>query len=221
VKMMTEGLTLLVAAAGLVISISSAYYQHLGGARLRWLSPMLFGLEDQVGKRAAAIAVAIGIHNYGARPGRIQDIAVRVVRDGQVSRSSCFQAVFVGRDVRHVTLSEIESNHDPMTPLVIAGHSTVIKCIEFVRRTSGDWAWLPGMYSVEILALDSKMRWRMQTSFEFSLSSEDIVAPDPHWGGERRVARYQRWTRKTLEHRDALCDASSRCKEPRWPHVIR
>ena len=87
-----EDLAFLLSMIALIISYRTAYHETLSPPKLRWLTPMTYSLRDRLGCNRPAIAIAFNIHNSGARPGIIEDIAVRVIRQKPCGKVAAFQA---------------------------------------------------------------------------------------------------------------------------------
>ena len=197
-----QGLSVIISIIAVSISCKTSYHQTLSPPKLRWLTPMTYSLRDQLGQRRPAIAMAFSIHNSGARPGIIEDIAVRVIRQKPSREVAAFQAVAVGKDLRYVRVPEIEDNCAPMTPLVVNGRSTSTFIVKFEQRSTGAWAWSPGSYLVEVYEGNPDKGWQIKTSFNYVLPKEGLPLSS---NGSAQISTCQRWSKEVLTSRNFFC----------------
>lgn len=205
-----EDLALLISMIALVIAYRTAYHETLSPPRLRWLTPMTYSLRDWLGQRQPTIAIAFSIHNSGARPGIIEDIAVRVIRQKPSRKVAAFQATVVGKDLRYVTVPEIENHCAPMTPLVVDGRSTSTFVIKFEQRSTDTWTWSSGSYLVEMYERNPDSGWQIKASFNYVLPEEGLSSSANAKNDLVQVSTCQRWSEEVLTSRDAFCELCRR-----------
>ncbi len=205
-----EDLAFLLSIFALIISYRTAYHETLSPPKLRWLTPMTYSLRDRLGCNRPAIAIAFNIHNSGARPGIIEDIAVRVIRQKPSRAVAAFQATVVGKDLRYVTVPEIENHCAPMTPLVVDGRSTSSFVVKFEQRSAGAWTWSPGSYLVEMYEGNPDSGWQIKALFNYVLPKEELSSSVNGANDLVQVSTCQRWSQEVLTSRDAFCDLSRR-----------
>ena len=197
-----EGLSVMISIIAVFISCKTSYHQTLSPPKFRWLTPMTYSLRDRLGCNRPAIAIAFNIHNSGARPGIIEDIAVRVIRQKPSREVAAFQAVAVGKDLRYVRVPEIEDNCAPMTPLVVNGRSTSTFIVKFEQRSTGAWTWSPGSYLVEVYEGNPDKGWQVKTSFNYVLPKEELPLSS---NGSVQISTCQRWSKEVLTSRNVFC----------------
>ena len=196
--------SLIVLAGSCFVSFWTGYHTAFSRPNLRWLTPMTYSLQDETGERRPTIAIALSIHNSGARPGIIEDVSVRVTCQETHCKGVAFQATRIGKDLRYVRVSEIETESSPMRPLVVEGRGTSKFVIAFEQRSRETWTWSPGRYKVDVYEGKSDKQWCARTSFSFVLTEKDIeVSPT---NALAQVVPCQRWTYEALDRRDEFCE---------------
>ncbi len=202
--------SLVLAVEAFRISRRSALYEHLAPPRLEWFRPLAFSLDDQKDSRPPAIAVDLTIHNAGAQPGRVEDIALSVTRIGNPSVTACFQAHLVAQGIPYLTVPLVEEKASPMRPIVVGGHDTKTVVVEFTKRSAVAWNWCPGEYSAEVHSFNHDEGWVNQATFEFTVGKADVEALTGPSGVSVRVDPVQRWTKHVTARRDEFCDRFGR-----------
>lgn len=205
-----DGASFILSVLAFAVSLLSALYESLVPACLRWQKPLVFSLDDErtdpKHEHRPAIAIALTVHNAGARPGIVWDTAVLATRLGYPGGSAVFQARVSASEPRYVSTFEVEENARPTTAIVLDGHQTKTIVVQFEQRSNGHWRWQPGSYTAKVYSLGRNGQWTERTSFEFALSDESM-----HEEGQVvRVKPCQRWTSEVLRNRDALINRSSR-----------
>ena len=199
----THAMSLPISVISLVISGRRDYYATLSPPKLRWLTPMTYSLRDQMGQRRPTIAIALSVHNSGAQPAIIEDVALRVMRQKPCWNEAAFQAESLGTDLRYVTVPDIEEHSASMMPLVVEGHNTARFVVAFGQRSTGRWRWSPGSYTVHVFQAEPDNEWRMRTSFGFELLEQEISSVSTNTS--MQVATYQRWSQEAWMRRDKFC----------------
>lgn len=196
--------SLILSVISIGVSVITAYYQTLSRGKLEWERPLVFSLDDERNDlcdfRRPVIAIALTIHNAGARPGLVQDILVGVTKLGDSRGEVFFQARKMCVSPKYVTVSCIEADARPTTAVVIEGHRTETVIVQFEERSRDPWSWQPGKYNAVVYWRGRKDKWVPSTSFEFTLTEEDMTISE----GPVRVKQCQRWTDEALASRDAL-----------------
>lgn len=190
-----------IAILGAAVAFLGVFLQHLLPARLKWLTPLVFSLDDERTdpkyRHRPAIAIALTVYNAGALAGIIWDVGVTVKRLDGSRQEAVFQARKFASDPRYVSMFEIEEHACPPEPIAVSGRETKTVIIQFEQRSTNRWKWESGDYAAVVHSLDARGNWKERTSFTFTLCDR---AFDWHQG---RVVPCQRWTNEALKSRDA------------------
>jgi hypothetical protein len=204
--MSTENIiSLAVSIGSFIVVFLNHYCMTFSRPKLRWLTPMTYSLQDETGERRPTIAIALSIHNSGARLDIIEDVAVRVTCQEPYRRGVAFQATRIGKDLRYVRVPEIEAQSSPMRPLVVEGRGTSKFVIAFEQRSRETWTWSPGRYKVDVYEGKSDKQWCARVSFSFVLTEEAIVVNPAN--ASTQVVPCQCWTYEALHRRDEFCES--------------